>query len=338
MREQLYTIETYGEISTGQKPEQVRNNVQTLGNFSEKYLDKIFSGQSILLKQDLDLATAQRYKRALDRTGLVCHIALQQKETITAQLPVNQIETVRCPKCGFDQPQEASCAACGIVFDKYLAQQQESRFYTPPPIETTTAQSRPSGMGWASKLMTAVVILAVAGYFGFFCRYKSASDTIVLYTADNCAGCDEAKAYFATKGVNYSEINIDASDENLEKFEDCDVGTLPLAFIGGERVVGFNQLAYGIAVDGLVGRQDGTLDKRIVMYSAPGCRGCNMARKFFKEHEITFEEYDINDPVHGAEYRSYAPIGTPLILVGGIRVDGFSQPALEMALRQVEQI
>jgi len=34
------------------------------------------------------------------------------------------IESVTCPKCGFEQPESPECANCGIIFDKWKAQKQ----------------------------------------------------------------------------------------------------------------------------------------------------------------------------------------------------------------------
>jgi glutaredoxin len=345
MTGQKYAIVTRGEIAAGQTLAQVRARVQELCKYGPESLDQVFSGVPFRLKSALDLATLTRYRRVLEATGLVCEsIPMATSEAPPAPTAVLPEATFCCPKCGFTQQQEVSCPACGIVFDKYLAQQQklqdEQRFYTPPPVapaSRTPHQSPGTGAG-ILRLVLLLAVLATAGYFGFSSFDKPGRDEILIYTAKDCLPCSEAKNYFAAKGVSYTEVNIDESAENMQKFERYGIETLPLAMIGGEQIVGFNPLPYGIAVAGFLGRKDKTLGTRILMYSTPGCPGCNQARKFFTEQDIAFEEYDIADPTRGAEYRSYNPFGTPLILVGGIRLDGFNQKAIEMALRQLDQL
>ncbi len=339
MTEKKFNVVTLGKVGTGLDQLQVQDSVRELCKYTDATLAKVFSGQMFCIKSGLDLETAKRYKSALENTGLVCEIIPQRREAEPVAQPAKQVSSFKCPKCGFAQQQGTSCVSCCIVFEKYLDQQRDPQFYTPPPASPAVAPARRSGSGGFGKVVVAVVVLALVTYFGLSLRNTSASNEILLYTSNDCGVfCDEAKAYFDSRGAGYSEINIDASDENMRKFAACNVGSLPLAYIGGEEVIGFNEMAFGIAVDGLLGRQNGTLDTHIVMYSAPGCPGCNMARKYFTEQNIEFEEYDINDPAHSTDYRSYAPIGTPLIFIGGIRVNGFSKPAIEMALRQVEQI
>ncbi len=337
MTERRFNIVTLGKVGTGLDQVQVQDNVRGLCKYTDATLAKVFSGQMFCIKSGLDLATAKRYKGALDSTGLVCEIIPQRKKADPVIQPVEKVPSFNCPKCGFTQQQGTSCVSCFVVFEKYLDLQREKEFYTQPLARPAVAPARSSGSGGFGKVVLAFVVLVIVAYFSLPQLNKPSSNEILLYTSNNCGvPCDEAKAYLDGRGVNYSETNIDASDENMQKFRACNVGNLPLAYIGGEEVIGFNEIPFRIAVDGFLGRQNGTLDKNIVMYSAHGCSYCNKARNYFTENNIAFEEYYINDPAHLADYRSYAPIGTPLILIGGIQVNGFSKPAIEMALRQVE--
>ncbi len=341
MAEQKYRVLTRGRLADGEDLEQVRARVKALCQYSDANLDRLFSGRPFLIKTDLSLEQAKRYQQALERVGVVCEINQQQTQTasLTPEVPSGKCESVIiCPKCGFSQAASASCAACGLMFAKYqhARENSEKTFIDSTvhrPVTQSTA-SRSSGGGWLKIVVWAAVLLTV-GYFGLGLTEKPGRDEVVIYTASDCEPCGMAKDFLRTAGIEYRELNIDESTENLEQFERQQVNTLPLAFIGGEKIVGFNQVAYDIAVAGFQGRQNGELSEGIIMYTQPGCPACKKARDFFNEQEIAFEEYDINDPAHSGDYRSYSPLGTPLILVGGIPVQGFSKPALEMALRQV---
>ncbi len=337
MSECKYTILTRGKIATGADLAQVRDRVKTLCKCSNETLDKIFSGKPFPFKRQLDQESARRYLQRLNQTGLVCVMEAQAGQKKSE--PIARCETsIRCPKCGFEQQQGNSCQACGVVFDKYLKalQQSADAFYAAPP--PTPPSKSPAGGSGLFKMMIAAALIAVIGYFGFSLYSKPGRNEVVLYTTNNCEPCRMAKQLLADSEISFTELNIEESDENMAKFDRYHVDTLPLALIGGEKIIGFNSVAYDIAIEGFIGRQNGNLDQQIVMYSKAGCPGCKMAREYFTEQGIEFQEYDIYDPEYSSEYRSYSPLGTPLILIGGIRVDGFSKPAIEMALRQVEDI
>ena len=337
MSECQYTILTHGKISSGADFSQVRDRVKALCKCSDDTLDRIFSGKQFIFKQKLDQETARRYLQRLNQTGLVCVIEAQTCQT--KYEPINRYEeSFRCPKCGFEQQRGSSCEACGVVFEKFqkALHPNVNNFYAAPSV-TTQSSSRSAGSG-LFKILIAAMVIVVVGYFSFSLYGNPDRSEVVLYTTNNCEPCNMAKKLLVDKAVSFKEINIEDSDENMAKFDQYHVNTLPLAMIGGEKIVGFNSMAYEIAIEGFLGRQNGDLDQEIVMYSKPGCPGCKMAREYFSNKGIEFQEHDIYDPDYSSEYRSYAPLGTPLIFIGGIRVDGFSKPAIEMALRQVEDL
>jgi len=57
---------------------------------------------------------------------------------------------------------------------------------------------------------------------------------------------------------------------------------------------------------------------------------------FFADRGLQYDENDTAYPVNYKIHRNLAGLGTPLIFVGDIRLDGFSEKALEMVLRQVD--
>lgn len=66
----------------------------------------------------------------------------------------------------------------------------------------------------------------------------------VLYSASWCGYCRQAKSYLATKGVAYSEIDIDTPD-GMAGFSQVGGGRgVPLLIAGGQKVQGYSAQAY----------------------------------------------------------------------------------------------
>jgi membrane associated rhomboid family serine protease len=123
MGEKYYRIVFKGELAYGFALEETRTNLKRLCGYDDSALDNLFSGKPAVLKRNLSLERAQKYKAALDQTGAVCVI----EETSTAgqkPLAVAGPGTVECPRCGHEQPAGMTCIACGIVFAKYRRMQQ----------------------------------------------------------------------------------------------------------------------------------------------------------------------------------------------------------------------
>jgi glutaredoxin 3 len=77
--------------------------------------------------------------------------------------------------------------------------------------------------------------------------------TIVMYTAQYCPYCMQAKALLRHKGVSFEEIDVSADDALREKMvQDSGRRTVPQIFINGSPIGGFDELR---ALD-----EDGKLD------------------------------------------------------------------------------
>lgn len=69
---------------------------------------------------------------------------------------------------------------------------------------------------------------------------------------------------------------------------------------------------------------------RVLLYSAEWCGVCRKAKRYFKEREVPYQEYDVEKSAKGR--RDYARLrgsGVPIILVGERRMDGFTQERFE---------
>jgi len=73
---------------------------------------------------------------------------------------------------------------------------------------------------------------------------------------------------------------------------------------------------------------------KVTIYTTPTCAYCKMAKTFFKEHSIVFEEKDVaSDQVAAKEAMSKSgQMAVPIIDVDGTIVVGFDKPHLSQLL------
>jgi glutaredoxin len=67
------------------------------------------------------------------------------------------------------------------------------------------------------------------------------------------------------------------------------------------------------------------MQPEVVIYSTPTCTYCNAAKRWFKDHGVSYTEYDVSrDPVKATEmYRLTGQGAVPVIRVGGQVMIGF---------------
>lgn len=72
----------------------------------------------------------------------------------------------------------------------------------------------------------------------------------------------------------------------------------------------------------------------VIMYSTGWCPYCKKAREYFKRHQFSYVEYDIEASATNLEnFRALNGNGVPLILVGDRRMQGFSPQSFEALLK-----
>ena len=67
---------------------------------------------------------------------------------------------------------------------------------------------------------------------------------LVLFTTSWCAYCKKAKAYLASKGVSYKEVDIESNAGAASYAQAGGQRGVPLLFKNGQRVLGFSTGAY----------------------------------------------------------------------------------------------
>lgn len=78
------------------------------------------------------------------------------------------------------------------------------------------------------------------------------SGELVLFTTSWCAYCKKAKAYLASKGASYKEIDIESNAGAGAYVQAGGQRGVPLLFKSGQRVLGFSAAAY----DALLGAKN----------------------------------------------------------------------------------
>jgi glutaredoxin-like YruB-family protein len=72
----------------------------------------------------------------------------------------------------------------------------------------------------------------------------------------------------------------------------------------------------------------------IKVYSTPGCPWCNVAKDFFKSHNLDFEDIDVSldEKVAQEMIKKSGQMGVPVIEIDDKIVIGFNKPVLEEIL------
>ncbi|AMS02673.1 thioredoxin domain [Gordonia phage Yvonnetastic] len=67
-------------------------------------------------------------------------------------------------------------------------------------------------------------------------------------------------------------------------------------------------------------------DKLVILYTQPECQGCRMTKKYFTEHGVAHEVYDVSEPENQKGYNKVKKLGyssAPVVIIkkNGRRVD-----------------
>ena len=75
MSDQLYEVAFSGQISEGADLDDVKAKVAKMFNADDAKLALLFSGKRVVIKKNIDQATAAKYQSALGRAGAQCEIS-----------------------------------------------------------------------------------------------------------------------------------------------------------------------------------------------------------------------------------------------------------------------
>jgi len=73
--------------------------------------------------------------------------------------------------------------------------------------------------------------------------------------------------------------------------------------------------------------------KRVALFTGPGCVWCVKAKQFFKKHKIRFREIDITkDKKAAADCKKHTNGGIPVILIENRWISGFNENVIKREL------
>lgn len=74
---------------------------------------------------------------------------------------------------------------------------------------------------------------------------------------------------------------------------------------------------------------------KVTIYTTPVCPYCQMAKAFFKEHNIEFDEKDVSSDHAAVEemIRKSGQLGVPVIDIDGQIIIGFDEEGIKEALK-----
>ena len=129
-----------GELQQGFEPEKIIVAFSETFSVSRQKAEKLIkSGKDVVLKGGLNQERAEKYKKVLEKLGMVVRIEGKAPVNSTLGLALEPIksdedeqtlvmETLpqeggieKCPKCGSTHMANGSCLDCGVVAEKFLA-------------------------------------------------------------------------------------------------------------------------------------------------------------------------------------------------------------------------
>jgi len=74
---------------------------------------------------------------------------------------------------------------------------------------------------------------------------------------------------------------------------------------------------------------------KIKIYTTPTCPYCEMAKDYFQENNIGYEEYNVaeDEKAREAMIQKSQQMGVPVIDIDGKIIIGFNKPEIEKALK-----
>ena len=86
------------------------------------------------------------------------------------------------------------------------------------------------------KKIAIIVVFIAAGYLVYQNFFNALPEENLMFTLNNCELCDIAKDLMDAYEIEYTEYNVEESDETFALFKKYKGKTLPMLIIEGERI------------------------------------------------------------------------------------------------------
>lgn len=185
------------------------------------------------------------------------------------------------------------------------------------------------------KNLAIIVVIIAAGYLAYQNVFNTLPEENMIFTLNNCELCDIAKDLLDAYEIEYTEYNVEESDETFALFKKYKGKTLPMLIIDGERIAPQDETFLQIAFSGLYEPDS----REVVIYTETGCGWCQKAIAFLEDNDIEFAEYNIREsPEYRSELEALGGVGVPFVVIGDIPIPGYNKEAYRAALKQLDLI
>jgi len=106
MTEESFNVVFKGEITDGQKLNNVKNNLAKIFKKDRQIIEKFFSGRIVKIKINVNKTTALKYKAAMQKAGAVCHIVPASPQKTVTEKPLPTARKIEKQKQGVDKPSD----------------------------------------------------------------------------------------------------------------------------------------------------------------------------------------------------------------------------------------
>ncbi len=92
-----FEIAFSGQLVAGARPEVVKANLAKLFQADAQRIELLFSGRRVVIKNNLDAASAEKYRSVLERAGAIAVVAEMEIEEVVMAPPPAQTTPVEAP-------------------------------------------------------------------------------------------------------------------------------------------------------------------------------------------------------------------------------------------------
>jgi hypothetical protein len=146
-----YNVVCRGEILPGCDPETARKELAGLFKVAPPTMDRLLSGQSVTVKKDTDCQTAEKYRQAAKRCGILFHVLPTSGKPpdggnstpvgTTKSAPASK--SITCPHCGLEQGLSNTCIQCGGFVLKTSEKEPAGQASLEPNLKKKPSDSLP---------------------------------------------------------------------------------------------------------------------------------------------------------------------------------------------------